>query len=217
MTSVPATPPVTSLTIRPWPDPVIDVVGHEPCSSYVETYWVGVLGPTAAWVLRRIAAGLDSHPEGYVLDLPETARSIGLSENCGRHSPFTRSFARLVQFDLAQPLGERILAVRRKVPPLTRRQLLRLPASLQASHEALQAESLRTPNVEHLRRRARQLALSLLELGEDMQSGERQLLRWNFHPALAREAAAWAWERHSSASADEGTTRLEVVPGGDAA
>lgn len=216
MTPVPVLPPVTTLTIRPWPDAVIDLVGHDPRSAYVETYWVGVLGPTAAWVLRRIATALDAHPDGFVLDLPETARSIGLSENCGRHSPFSRSFGRLVQFDLAQPLGERILAVRRKVPPLTRRQLLRLPATLQASHKALQEEELRTPQVEHLRRRARQLALSLLELGEDLEAGERQLLRWNFHPALAREAAAWAWERHSSAHPDD-STHLEVLPGGDAA
>jgi len=216
VTPVPDLPPVTTLTIRPWPDSVIDVVGHDPRSAYVETYWVGVLGPTAAWVLRRIATAFDAQPDGFVLDLPETARSIGLSENCGRSSPFTRSFARLVQFDLAQPLGERILAVRRKVPPLTRRQLLRLPASLQASHQEMQEHDLRTPNVEHLRRRARQLALSLLELGEDLEAGERQLLRWNFHPALAREAAAWAWERHCSARTEE-STHLEVLPGGDAA
>lgn len=218
MTSVPVAPAFTTLTIRPWPDPVVDEIGHDPRSEYAENFWVAVLGPTAAWVLRRIAAGFDTHPDGFMLDLPETARSIGLGERHGRSSPFTRSFPRLVQFGLAQPVGERILAVRRKVPPLTRRQVLRLPAALQAAHEAVQDADLHSPAVEHLRRRARQLALSLLQLGEDVQAGERQLLRWNFHPALAREAAEWAWQRHRSASAAEAdATSLEVVPGGDAA
>src|SRR5205085_10417841 len=40
-----------------------------------------------------------------------------------------------------------------------------------------------------------------LELGEDLEATERQLLRWRFHPALAREAAAWAWDRHRAALA----------------
>ncbi len=34
-----------SLTIRPWPDSVIDSLGHDPRSHYVETYWLGILGP----------------------------------------------------------------------------------------------------------------------------------------------------------------------------
>ena len=49
--------------------------------------------------------------------------------------------------------------------------------------------------------RARRLALSLLELGEDIEGAERQLHRWRFHPLVAREATAWAWKRHSEANA----------------
>lgn len=212
MTAVPV-PLAPSITIRPWFDIVIDELGHDPRSSYVETYWLSVLGPTTTWLLRRIAAGLDSSPDGFVLDLSDTARSMGLGERCGRHSPFTRAFTRLVQFDLAQPQGDPVLAVRRKIPPLTRRQVQRLPDALQQSHQALVEADMRAPDVEHLRRRARQLALSLVELGEDMEAGERQLLRWKFHPALAREAAAWAWERHCHGD----VSGLEVAPDGDAA
>jgi hypothetical protein len=114
---------------------------------------------------------------------------------------------------LAQPQGESVLAVRRKVPPLSRRQVVRLPASLQEQHQALQEAELRTPTVEQLRRRGRQLALSLLELGEDLEATERQLMRWRFHPALAREVAAWAWDRHCQAL----QAAREVHPEGDAA
>ena len=39
-----------TLAIRPWPDPVIDAVGHDPRSSYVEHFWLGVLGPSTTWL-----------------------------------------------------------------------------------------------------------------------------------------------------------------------
>ena len=43
-----------TISIRPWPDPVIDALGHDPRSSYVETYWLGILGPSTTWLLRRL-------------------------------------------------------------------------------------------------------------------------------------------------------------------
>ncbi|MCA1846021.1 MAG: hypothetical protein LC792_23085 [Actinobacteria bacterium] len=213
--SVDTSLPIDELTIRPWPDPVIDLLGHDPRSRYVEAFWLGILGPTTTWLLRRIAAGLDQHPRGYRLDLPETARCLGLGVNGGRHNPFMRSLSRLLQFELAQLQDDDVLAVRAKIPPLNRRQVLQLPATLQAAHTALQEEDLRTPQVEHMRRRGRQLALSLLELGEDIDATERQLLRWKYHPALAREAAAWAWERHRRALA--AARAAATPPTGDAA
>jgi hypothetical protein len=35
-----------TIAIRPWPDEVIDAVGHDPRSAYVERFWLGVLGPS---------------------------------------------------------------------------------------------------------------------------------------------------------------------------
>src|SRR5438105_2704757 len=201
-----------SLSIRPWPDAVIDAVGHDPRSTYVEQFWLGVLGPSTTWLLRRLAAGLEAQPSGFSLCLSETAQSLGLGHKGGRHSPFVRALSRCVQFDLAQPQGDDTLAVRRKVPPLNRRQLARLPQALQESHERWNTEQLRIPAVEHLRRRCRRLALSLLELGEDLEGTERQLHRWKFHPALAHESAAWAWKRHQEARAE-----ARIPPLGDEA
>ncbi|MGH9156260.1 MAG: hypothetical protein ACRD1K_10600 [Acidimicrobiales bacterium] len=192
-------PPTDSLAIRPWPDPLIDTLGHDPRSAYVETYWLGILGPSTTWLLRRLVNGLEQSASGFELPLAETARGLGLGDSRSRHSPFVRALTRLVQFDMAQPQGDTVLAVRRKVPPLTRRQVVRLPASLQARHQAQQEADLLIPAYEHQRRRGRQLALSLLELGEDLEAAERQLLRWRYHPAMAREAAAWAWDHHRRA------------------
>src|SRR5215831_455490 len=61
--------PADSLTIKPWPDAVIDTVGLDPRSAYVETFWLGVLGPSTTWLLRRLVNGLEASPSGYDLDL----------------------------------------------------------------------------------------------------------------------------------------------------
>jgi hypothetical protein len=188
------------LAIRPRPDDVIDALGYDPRSLYVETYWLSVLGPSTLWLLRRLVAGLELNPDGFDLPMAETARAIGLGDKGGRSSPFVRSLARLCQFDAATPIDGPALAVRRKLPPLSRRQVLRLPESLQEEHQRWQEAELRTPPDEHLRRRARQLALSILDIGEDPEAAERQLLRWRFPAMVARQAAAWAFERVSAAA-----------------
>jgi hypothetical protein len=59
-----------TLVVLPWADPVIDPIGHDPRSRYVELFWLGVLGPTATLLLRRLADGLESYPDGFELDVP---------------------------------------------------------------------------------------------------------------------------------------------------
>src|SRR6266567_9132358 len=103
-----------NLSIRPWPDEVIDSLGFDPRSEYVETYWLGILGPSTSWLLRRLIAGLEQSPAGFELPLAETARSLGLGDRGGRTSPFIRAIHRTMQFELAQARGSRMLAVRRK-------------------------------------------------------------------------------------------------------
>jgi hypothetical protein len=106
-----------------------------------------------------------------------------------------------VQFELAELTDDRTFAVRRRVPPLNRRQLIRLPDGLQAAHRQWQEQQLKTPPIEQLRRRSRQLALSYLETGLEIDETERQLLRLGYHPALAYESTHWAVDRHERALA----------------
>jgi hypothetical protein len=199
------------LTVRPWPDQIIDTLGHDPRSAYVEQFWLGILGPSTTFLLRHLAAALEESPAGADLELQPTARRLGLGARSGRHSAFMRAFDRLVQFDLARRPGPAVLQVRRKVPPLNRRQLSRLPGELRTAHEQWHDLQRTTPPVEAMRRRSRQLALSLLELGEDLESTERQLMRWRYHPAMCHESAAWAWDRHQAALAAAATDNLPGV------
>jgi hypothetical protein len=58
-----------------------------------------------------------------------------------------------------------------------------------------------TPDDDRLKSRARHLALSLFELGEGPEDTERQLMRWNYPPLLARDAMQWAAGKHAAAGA----------------
>ena len=114
------------LHIRRWSGDVVDKLGFDPGSSYVEDFWLPTLEPSTTWLLRRLAAGFEYSPDGFGLNLAETARSLGLGDRSGQHSPFVRSINRTVQFGLAQVSGPEELSVRRRLPPLNRAQLLRL-------------------------------------------------------------------------------------------
>ena len=196
-----ATPtfPISSLTVRAWTDPVIDAVGHSVHSPYVERFWLGLLGPSSTWLLRRLVARLDESPEGYELDLALTATELGLGARSGRHSPFLRSIDRCCRFGAAHQVDPSTLRVRRKLPPLTRAQLARLPIALQEAHAAWTDPPGPALPVDELRERARGLALSLLALGEDHESTERQLHTWRLHPAIAHDAVSWAVQHRTLA------------------
>ena len=185
------------IRVERWLDPVIDEVGHDPRSAYVETFWLPVLGPSTIWLLRHLATRLEESPEGIDLDLEETARALGLGERLSQNAPFARTLKRCVDFDMADWRGPQQLAVRVRLPPLSRRHLRRLPESLQARHENAHEARGPVPGVENLRRHGCQLALSLVDIGEDQQATEQQLQRWKFHPALATECAAWAVEERA--------------------
>ena len=191
--------PIESLSIRPWPDPVIDAIGHHPCSSYVETFWLGILGPSTTFLMRHLVTSLEASPEGFELDLPSTAQRLGLGERHGKHSPFVRSIQRLVRFQFAVLEDAQTLAVRLRMPPLTRSQQTRLPELLQRAHRSWQEHQLRIPALEQQRQRARQLALSYLEAGLGIEETERQLMRLDYHPAVCHYGVRWAVDRHQRA------------------
>ncbi len=193
-----------TLRICPWPDELIDGLGFDPRSGYVETYWLAILGPSTTWLMRRLVAGLDLQPDGYTISLAETAKALGLSDRGARKSPFLRAVSRTIKFELAVATAPEVLTIRRKVPPLSQRQVDHLPSSLQASHRRWQENQLQVPSGDLLRRRGRLLALSMIELGDDLEVAEQRLLEMRYHPALAHDAAGWAWDRHRAALASTG-------------
>ena len=188
-----------SLHVVTWPDPVVDQVGYD--TLYVERFWLGILGPSATWLLRHLANRLDASPAGYDLDLAECAHSAwaaGPAPPPPSPAPWPGAASSAPHGSTvptpwpcgaccpAQPAADR--------PP---------PRRLQDDH-AQWIDQSPTAVAEAMRERARQLALSLVELGEDGVGTERQLHRWRFHPALASEATAWALSRHAVRSGTAG-------------
>jgi hypothetical protein len=126
------------LLVVPWPDGLVDATGHEASSPYVETFWLPILGPTATLLWRRLARHLDASPEGVELDLPSTARALGVRDGAGRPTRLRRALARLMRFELARPSGE-ALAVRRRLPTLSAHLAAQLPDPLGQVHRRLLA------------------------------------------------------------------------------
>lgn len=193
--------PTDAIHVVPWPDAVYDRLGHDPRSSYAETFWLPVLGPSTYLLLRHLVARLDDHPDGFDLDLLDGARALGLGTRGGRNAPFVRAIARSVQFKVCG-FHDDALTVRCRLAPLTRNQQSKLGPLLRDRHEAWQRAEAARPSPDDQRRRARQLALSLAELGEHDEAIEHQLHRWRLHPALAHEALRWARDRQRTMPAD---------------
>ena len=131
------------LHVVPLADPVVEALGYDPRSAYPELFWLPILGPSTLWTLRRVAAGFDAHPEGFDLPLSRLGGELGLTGGVTRNGPTARTINRLVDFDMARVVGD-ALAVRRKLPPLTRRHVLRLPTHLAERHQALLEAALRS-------------------------------------------------------------------------
>ncbi len=182
--------------ISTWSDPLIDRLGHDPRSGYVEKFWLSVLGPSTVWLLRHCADVLDQQPDGAQIDLAIAARRLGLGHKGGRNSPMARSILRACRFGAARAAGSGRLEVRRRLPPLNRGQIQRLPTELQRQHQQ-HVDSPLSNSDTGTQERARRLALGLVECGDPIDAAELQLDRWRFTPIVAAEAVTWAWDLHN--------------------
>lgn len=187
------------LLVRPWEDPVLDHQGHDPRGDYTETFWLPLLGPSATFLARKLASGLEVDPAGFSIPADDAARALGLGAKAGRRSPFNRTLGRLAQFRLVHLDGEDVVLARRRFPGLTRTQVSKLTPALRDAHEAWRAAELRAPALPAMREQARTLALTLLQVGETPAEVEAHLNKLRFHPALSRESTVWAVAHHHTA------------------
>lgn len=196
--------PTDVLKLRAWPDPVVDPVGHDPRSRYVEKFWLGILGPSSTWLLRHFADRLERDPDGVEMDVRVMAGSMGLGIRGGRNSPLFKSLSRCCQFGLARFFDERTILVRRSLPPLSARQLARLPEALQEEHLALySAPARQDPRRSDM---ARGIAEALIGAGEPPDQVEAHLHRLGIHPAVAFDSVRRAVTNSRTANAFVATT-----------
>ncbi len=194
----PSRRPPSVVRVLAWDDSVAGNSGVDPRSAYVERYWLPLLGAQATWLVRRLADRLEAEPGGFDLGVDEAVRTLGLWGPGGARSSFRRAVIRLVRHGFARHHRPEAIAVARWAPTVGAREAGRLPPDLQT--ELRRWEAARgAPAFDEVRRRARRSALDLLDEECDLASLERRLQRWGVHPALAGDAAAWAWGRRAAA------------------
>lgn len=122
----------TSLTVVAWPDRIVEARGHKPGSAYVETVWLGILGPSTTLCWSRLSRIATVRP-GTVVDTTDLAVSLGLSAQLGRNAPITRTLGRMIMFGAAERSGD-TLAIRRALPDVPPRMASRLSYTAQLAH-----------------------------------------------------------------------------------
>lgn len=182
-----------SVQIIPWQDPRVDRIGFDPRSEYVETFWLPILGPSTLLLLRNIAQRFDDEPEGFTLEIKQTADALGIGSRQGRNSAFHRSVNRIVNFGMARTIDDTTLEVRRVMTPLHSGQIRRLDQRSQRRHQDLMLARQNASDEDLVR--ASNVAGTLLRLGDSPDLVEQQLIVWGVQPQLAKQAVDLAWAK----------------------
>ena len=189
-----------TLVVVPWLDPIVDEVGFDVFSRYAEMFWLPIMGPSALWIQRRIVMGFAEFPGGYEMDTAEIALAVGLSFTQGANCPFTRALRRCQWFGAAQSVHGG-LAVRIKLPPVSRRQIQRFPVSLKQS---LASWSVESTDHQQIVERAKLVASALITTGDDSDLLESRLTRIGIPVGIAARVAN---ELAGSMSCDSATAQ----------
>ncbi|HUZ43344.1 MAG TPA: hypothetical protein VMU63_03000 [Acidimicrobiales bacterium] len=124
-----------TLRIRPWVDPLVEALGYDARSDYVEQFWLPALGPSTVLLLRYMARAFEDQSEGFDCTTRQLGWALGLGRN-GRSKTLVRCLRRAVDFGMIRLDPTGALLVRRHLPPLPQRQISQLPAGLQFAHRA---------------------------------------------------------------------------------
>lgn len=116
------------LTFEPLPDPVYDALGLPPDGHDARLGWLPTVGPSSYLVWGTLAAQLRRFTP-VTWDMDALARAHGLSAGSTRNGALPRTLQRLAMYRLIAPDGAARFLVRLLAPPLSPRQLARLPNS----------------------------------------------------------------------------------------
>lgn len=120
--------------VQLWHDPLVERIGFPVHGPYLESVWLPVVGPSAAWGLRCLNGWAAVQPDGVDVDLAELGEALGLTgQPSAKTAPLQRTLLRLVRFGLAEWSGT--LRVRSVLPPVSQRHLQRLSPRIQQSHD----------------------------------------------------------------------------------
>jgi len=107
-------------------------------SSFVEEFWLPVMGPSSVAVLRWLDRRAEQYQRATTVDLAELALAIGLGASTSKHSPIVRTLDRLMRFDAARidaiDDAAPVLSVFTHLLTVPARLVARLPYGVQVEH-----------------------------------------------------------------------------------
>jgi hypothetical protein len=103
-------------------------------SPYIERFWLGILGPSATWLLRIVLAEIEQRDAPISFTSAILASRVGLADNTSWNSPLSRSIRRLIDFKIAKQSGAGHVSVSKYIPPLSLRQIGVLTADEKILH-----------------------------------------------------------------------------------
>lgn len=118
----------TSLRVVEFRDPSLTNAPGVDDHSF-EQFWLPMLGPSTVCLVRILDRELAQQPQGCVVELDELAIRLGLGYRQSGRCSLSRAVERGILFGFLHRRGE-MLAVRRRVPPLSQRFKERLPDAL---------------------------------------------------------------------------------------
>ena len=120
--------------IAPWPN--TDKIGHHPASSYVELFWLPILGPTSDLLYRRLNALLDPNGKRIEIDKRDIGAQLGVAPSVARHA-----LIRMVRYGLTRPTSTVAWDVKQRAPRVGPGLLARLPEHLQRLHAKFELDN----------------------------------------------------------------------------
>jgi len=115
-----------------WADPA-DHLDLHPEHPYSRFGWLPIIGPSSWLLWGTLATQLRREPT-VTWELTALAEAHGLHRGAGEHGMVRRTLTRLTQFRLLALAEPATYLVRLSAPPLTARQLDRLPAFVAELH-----------------------------------------------------------------------------------
>ncbi len=173
-----------AITLCSWDDPLTSGAGYPVQSRYAELFWLPLLGPSSLLLLRRTDQLLSVGAKPVTMDLAELAHSLGLGPTGQHGSLLSRTIKRCCDFHVARLQGDSTLEIKRKLAPLTDRQIGHLPDALRQLHFG-------TYEIERYRllaessTRLAQMTATLKDLGADPSQIADQLARMGYDRAVS--------------------------------
>ncbi|MFN8016246.1 MAG: hypothetical protein U0R17_06550 [Acidimicrobiia bacterium] len=155
--------------------------------SYIEQFWLPLLGPTATLLINNLTLKSLSNSQTFYISKAELSLSLGTGYRSGDSSPIQKQLIRLSRNKLIYQINSNEYLIPKIVPQLGITQISKLSNTLRTQHDAW-ITRLEISPISTFRRKIKQLVLKLQSLDYDNQKVKNILNSTGLHPSIIAEA-----------------------------